>query len=63
MHCVAERIAVSLGDLVTKSHSDVLVMLERKSQHDGSLNAITYRAVEISDGGCVLVLEISATPG
>lgn len=58
-----ERIEMALDDLVTKSHSEVLDTFERKFPHDGPLRSITYRAVEIADGGHVLGLEITAQLG
>lgn len=56
---ITELIEVALDDLVTKSHSEVLDLLERKSSHEG-LTSIGYRAVEITDGGHVLIIEITA---
>lgn len=58
---ITERIEVSLDDLVVKSHSQVLDLLERKSRHEGQLLGISYRAVDITDRGHVLVLEINAS--
>lgn len=38
----------------------MLDLIERKSAYEGLLNGIGYRAVDITDNGHVLVLEITA---